>query len=641
MKKIWYRLPVKAAAVVLNILAAIILAAGLVGFLIMADIGLYQQNRPWNYYQTYLCSSQAYSDAAEAAMEYYYTARLDELNPQDWEIEQTLAAYQERFGSGQTNFRFTLWSGGEKQAISTYSGEDFGFRDMHLFWIYDPVLDEEIEVRVDCYVLQNLTVQDDYYHQQQLCGNLYAVRYTVFWMIGIAGLMVLLTMIYLICSAGRKGNDGHLAVGGLHRAPFDLLTAAVIGAAVLVICLLAACADIGNMFSAAIGMMVSIVMLYGLCLFYVMSFAVRCKSHTLWKKTLIYRMYAWIKKRWLSLYRSLPQIWKGLLVVTSAGLVTVVAGTFCIAVRSVPLFWLYMIVLLLVLGGLTAAYQLQNRKLQQSLEQMAKGSLDEQIDVSCLYGEMRRQGENLNHIHQAVQTAVEERIRSERMKTELITNVSHDIKTPLTSIVNYVDLLKKEEMQSPVCQEYIEVLDRQAVRLKKLIEDLIEASKASTGNLSMNLTQLDAAELLKQVAGEYTERMQQQHLELILRAPDTAVPVIADGQRLWRVFDNLLGNALKYSQPGTRVYLDLEEAGGTGGRPFAVATFRNISRCALSVSGEELAERFVRGDSSRHTEGSGLGLSIARSLMELMHGQLQIHVDGDLFKVQVSIPKTE
>ena len=201
--------------------------------------------------------------------------------------------------------------------------------------------------------------------------------------------------------------------------------------------------------------------------------------------------------------------------------------------------------------------------------------------------------------------------------------------------MNYVDLLKKQQIQDPTAKEYIEVLERQAIRLKKLIEDLIEASKASTGNISVNLGVLDTTELLKQVSGEYIDRLAQHQLELVLTVPEKELPVLADGQLLWRVFDNLLSNAMKYSQPGTRVYLDLTEE-----KNQVLIVFRNISRYPLNISGEELMERFVRGDSSRHTEGSGLGLSIARSLTELMNGRFEIKVDGDLFKAQVTLTKT-
>ena len=230
-----------------------------------------------------------------------------------------------------------------------------------------------------------------------------------------------------------------------------------------------------------------------------------------------------------------------------------------------------------------------------------------------------------------MQNAVNEKMKSERMRTELITNVSHDIKTPLTSIINYVDLIKKEKPENEKIKEYIGVLDRQSVRLKKLIEDLVEASKASTGNLTVNLAECEAGVLLSQTVGEFDERLKNAGLTPVLNIPEEPVKIMADGRHLWRVFENLTGNVCKYSMPGTRVYMELVKRDGK-----AVITFKNISKYELNISGEELMERFVRGDKSRNTEGSGLGLSIARSLTELQKGEMRIEVDGDLFKVTLT-----
>jgi len=230
--------------------------------------------------------------------------------------------------------------------------------------------------------------------------------------------------------------------------------------------------------------------------------------------------------------------------------------------------------------------------------------------------------------------AVNERMKSERMKTELITNVSHDIKTPLTSIINYTDLIAKENCDNEKVREYSVVLLRQSERLKKLIDDLVEASKASTGNLDIHLTPCDATVFVTQAAGEYAERLAAAQLQLVTKMPENAVSIMADGRRLGRVFDNLMNNICKYSQSGTRVYLTLEDHGGE-----AVFSFKNTSREELNISEDELMERFVRGDSSRNTEGSGLGLSIAKSLTELQGGSIAVTVDGDLFKVVLHFPK--
>ena len=224
-------------------------------------------------------------------------------------------------------------------------------------------------------------------------------------------------------------------------------------------------------------------------------------------------------------------------------------------------------------------------------------------------------------------------MKSEHLKTELITNVSHDIKTPLTSIINYSDLIYKEETENEKIKEYAEVLHRQSGRLKKLIEDLMEASKVSTGNVEVNLELCDIGVLLTQITGEFQQRMLEQELEIIAKQPEQPILILADSKLLWRVMDNLMSNICKYSQKGTRVYVEVEEADGD-----ASIRLKNISNYPLNISADELMERFVRGDRSRHTEGNGLGLSIAKSLTELQGGSLELSVDGDLFKVTIAFP---
>ena len=218
------------------------------------------------------------------------------------------------------------------------------------------------------------------------------------------------------------------------------------------------------------------------------------------------------------------------------------------------------------------------------------------------------------------------------MKTELITNVSHDIKTPLTSIINYVDLLQKAQTEEER-KEYLEVLDRQSQRLKKLIDDLMDMSKASTGNMTVDITKVDAVEAVNQALGEFADKLDRAMLSPVFRHDDKSLPMMADGRLVWRVLSNLLGNAVKYAMPGTRLYIDLSQMGGK-----VILSVKNISREELNIGADELMERFVRGDDSRNTEGSGLGLNIAKSLMELQKGELQLLVDGDLFKVTLIFP---
>ncbi len=283
---------------------------------------------------------------------------------------------------------------------------------------------------------------------------------------------------------------------------------------------------------------------------------------------------------------------------------------------------------------LKIVYQME--VLQEHARKMAEGNLESQTDISKMYWEFKKHGAYLNQIGEGMASAVNERIKSERFKTELITNVSHDIKTPLTSIINYVDLLKKEEITQPKAQEYIEVLERQSARLKKLIEDLMEASKASTGNIAVELELCDINILLTQTIGEFEEKLNSKELSLVIDQSLENIFIMADNRHIWRIFDNLMNNICKYGQPGTRVYINIEAT-----EKEVTIIFRNTSGYQLNISSDELLERFVRGDSSRHTEGSGLGLSIAQNLAELMGGSLKLHVDGDLFKVILAFPRVE
>lgn len=270
--------------------------------------------------------------------------------------------------------------------------------------------------------------------------------------------------------------------------------------------------------------------------------------------------------------------------------------------------------------------------LLESAKRMGKGDLDTKVDDKYLIGAFRSFAGDLNDLAGVAVVAAQKQLKSERMKTELITNVSHDIKTPLTSIINYVDLLQKPHTPEEE-KTYLEVLNRQSQRLKKLIEDLMEMSKASTGNLTADITKLDAVESVNQALGEFADKLEKAQLTPVFRHPEESVAMMADGRLAWRVLSNLLSNTVKYALPGTRVYIDVMALEGK-----VIISLKNISRDELNVDADELMERFVRGDDSRNTEGSGLGLNIAKTLMELQKGQLQLLVDGDLFKVTLIFP---
>ena len=275
----------------------------------------------------------------------------------------------------------------------------------------------------------------------------------------------------------------------------------------------------------------------------------------------------------------------------------------------------------------------QRDVLDMAVSSISQGDTSYQIDTARLSGKERQMAEHLNNISSGLDSAIQEQVKSERLKASLITNVSHDIKTPLTSIINYVDLLKREKIQDPKIAAYLEVLDQKSQRLKTLTEDLVEASKASSGNMKLDISDIDLVELVQQTNGEFEERFALRRLELISSIPDEVLIIQADGRRLWRVLENLYTNAVKYAMEHSRVYVDVLDEGGK-----AIFTIKNVSESSLNISPDELTERFVRGDVSRATEGSGLGLSISKDLTRLQGGEFQVVIDGDLFKAVVSFP---
>ena len=326
-------------------------------------------------------------------------------------------------------------------------------------------------------------------------------------------------------------------------------------------------------------------------------------------------------------YHLLPLTWQWLLV----GLL--IEGGFLLSLAMGSLFLLWGSLLF----GVAAAVYGANvfGTLLEAAKRMRAGDLDVKVDDKLMLGAYKDFAAELNGLNEVVQIAAQKQMKSERMRTELITNVSHDIKTPLTSIINYVDLLQKPHTEEEG-KSYLEVLSRQSGRMKKLIDDLIELSKASTGNIPVELTKMDAVEAVNQALGEFTDKLTAAELTPVFRQPEEPLFVHADGRLAWRAMSNLLSNAVKYAQPGTRFYIDMVALDGK-----VCISFKNISRAALNVSAEELMERFVRGEASRNQEGSGLGLNIAKSMMELQHGDLELLVDGDLFKATLIFPKED
>lgn len=373
-----------------------------------------------------------------------------------------------------------------------------------------------------------------------------------------------------------------------------------------------------------------------LVLLFLCAFAAQCKAGTVLRGALIGRIARFLWRIVRAIFRALlhtlarlPLVWKTALV----GLV-IAGAEFLLYINDFYRVRYGVFLMMKIIELLAVLYiAVSLRTLQKGGEKLARGDFSSPIDTRYLIGDFKRYGQELNDVQGGLEQAVQEQMKAEHLKTELITNVSHDIKTPLTSIVNYVDLLKKEDMPSPAAQEYIAVLDRQSHRLKKLTEDLVEASKASSGALNVELQPTDVNVLLSQIEGEYQERLAACHLTLVTQPPAPGTMIQADSRLLSRVMDNLVSNVCKYALENTRVYVTAAVRDGQ-----AVISFKNVSRDELNISPDELMERFVRGDASRHSEGSGLGLSIARSLVQLQGGTFALSIDADLFRADIVFP---
>ena len=479
------------------------------------------------------------------------------------------------------------------------------------------------------YVLAELPVADGISQAISRIDRLYGYRVLLPAAAGLSFVLGVLLFLFLLSAAGHRDSGEEITESFVDRIPLDLFTLLIASGICAIFAFGFGFGLPGNIVGYTLGM----VLLLGaglLFLLWCMSFAVRVKKKSLWQNCLLTRLWHFCGRllrggaRLLGRgLRALPMLGRGVLFLGAF----LLAELLILAIfngEGVVLWVLH----ILVLCPAVLALIWSMRKLRLGAKEIAGGNLSYTVDTKYLFGELKDHAEDLNHIRDGMNAAVEERMKSEHFKSELITNVSHDIKTPLTSIINYVDLLEKEELDNERAKEYVEVLSRQSAKLKKLIDDLIEASKASTGVLAVHPERCELGVLLDQCAGEYAERFGKAGLELVLLKPREPVTILADGRHIWRTFDNLLGNIVKYAQPNTRVYLNLSREGDK-----ALIIFRNISREQLNLSGEELMERFVRGDSSRNTDGSGLGLAIARSLTQLQGGEMDITVDGDLFKV--------
>lgn len=519
-----------------------------------------------------------------------------------------------------------------------YTYEDIIIRQDENATYYDTIEHHTADIKL--YVAKDMKKNDLFSVASSLVDIGFRLRYVlVFIAIGSLALFIFL-LCFLYSAAGHTSN-GEIKRNFLDKVPFDILTAIVVFLAVLSVIYISESMYQDLAFAVAVTSLIGSVD-YFIALGYTMSFATRIKTGTLIKNNVLYHTFRFLGKRLKKFFSWLKYIYNNASLLKKTWIIAVgilIFSTFFIlSVGDVVSHWArneFVVIMLIITAAIIALlfyFAVVLQKIKLGGERIAKGDLQYKIDTKYMYYDFKEFAESLNNINDGLQEAINEKMKSEHFKTELITNVSHDIKTPLTSIINYVDLIKKEEIENEKLVEYIDVLDRQSARLKKLVEDLVEASKASSGNLTVNLSPCNITVLLNQALGEFSEKLEKANLTPIVKTDDDGIAVLADGRHLWRVFDNLLSNVCKYGLEGTRVYIDVKtEKNGV------LVTFRNISKYQLNVSSEELLERFVRGDKSRHTEGHGLGLSIARSLMEIQGGSLDISVDGDLFKVTVKI----
>ncbi len=522
--------------------------------------------------------------------------------------------------------------------VYSYDG-DYGF--------FGNVFPEEIEKNAYT-VTMNLTGEiskdSPFYYDFLLLDFVEENMYIFIWTTPLLLLVAVLLCVFLASSSGHTKKGLRKSI--IERIPFDLY---------LLICgILAALPiahDVEFMLQAAEDIYVKLIIIASMALGYsalllsmLMSIALRIKLKEIFKFTLIAMLLKLLTRAVKLVCRIIGYICRNIGAMWTS---VIIAAGFMLWLFIVALLYswraeegatFFTVLGMIIFPALFIYTGYLRNKIKKGCERIACGDVDFKIDTAYMTPNFRSQAQTINNIGSGLSSALTERVKSERLKTELITNVSHDLKTPLTSIVNYTDLLSKEQEKTEPdrekLSEYTEILCRQSVRLKKLTEDLVEASKASTGNVESRPERLDIGELLSQSAGEFADRFAEAGLMPIESKPQEPVYIFADGRHIWRIFENLLVNTCKYSLGGTRVYIDLK-----ADRESAQITVKNISAQPLNISADELTERFVRGDASRHTEGSGLGLSIARSLAELQGGSLEISVDGDCFKAKITFKR--
>lgn len=486
---------------------------------------------------------------------------------------------------------------------------------------------ENYDCRIYTAIDSKLSYYDDYYESSLLYEIASKSNKTALINIPVSFIIILVCIILITICAGKKKKEKEIYLNLIDKVPLEIIIAFVV-AIFSFACIIVAEMSYNMNIIAIIYMVVLASILYVIGLIAYETFIKRIKTHTLLKNTITYRIFKFMAKTAKNIFNHFDLAAKIAIILIVFGIVTAILA------HGEFIGFIILLAIYAVIFKISFSYARQVLNIKETAKQIYEGNTQIRLKEDEYKGVLKELCLYINDIAGGFSNAIEKGIKSERMKTELITNVSHDIKTPLTSIINYVDLLKKEEMPNEKAKEYLNILDKKSQRLKRLTEDLVEASKASSGNIKLNMEKLDVKELIKQISGEFEDKLKEKKLDLILSMPEEETFVIADSRYLYRVVENMYSNIVKYALPSSRVYVGI-----ISDKENIKIELKNISKEKLNISADELMERFVRGESSRNTEGSGLGLSIAQSLTELQKGKFNIYLDGDLFKVTISFEK--
>lgn len=604
-------------------------------------------------------------------------AALSILDDEKYDYQNSLGNYEE----GNTNLVYLFADIAEKKIYTNHTDyEDYGLLQKYVeemknkgrYAVVKPKLSdfesnmEEARANEWGHQIDAVSHKEDYVFVAALDTD-YPVRDNYFYMkenyqkfsgkagfmiqLGIGSAILLLgVLIWLTAVAGRRPEDEELHCNFFDRWKMEIAAALVIGIWSGCIVLFSSAMGSGRYidysyyvsgssmsreFYSLDGFGNELLLICGglgfvscsLFLIGYLSLVRRLKAGTVWSNSLL----RWIIVHGWRFIRQIPIVWKYILfygLFLFSQMLLFLSGSF------VP-----------VIVGLAAdvgvfVYIVQQavgrKRLSEGVMRISSGELDYKIPTGGLSGEQLELAERINNIGDGLDAAVEGSIKNERLKTDLITNVSHDIKTPLTSIINYIDLLKRENIQDSKIQGYLKVLEAKAQRLKVLTEDVVEASKVSSGNVTLECMNLDLVEMVRQTSGEFSEKFENKGLKEVMNLPEEPAVIWADGRRMWRILENIYNNVAKYAMEGTRVYSDLSRT-----EEEVIFSLKNISEQPLNINADELTERFIRGDVSRSTEGSGLGLSIAKNLAALMGGKFDLYLDGDLFRVTITFPRVK